>query len=142
MIILDTNIVSEFMASRPTSGVVSWLNEQVTSSLYLTTITIAEIGYGLRSMPDGRRCEMLKEKFDYFLKAAFDQRVLPFDEAAAQIYGDIVCYRREVGRPMSNLDGQIAAIARSGGFSVATRNIKDFECCNINLVNPFLYPKI
>jgi predicted nucleic acid-binding protein len=137
MIILDTNIVSEFMTSPPASQVLNWLNDQDVTSLYLSTITIAEIGYGLRAMPQGKRRQLLSERFEQFIDAAFTQRILSFDEGAARIYGEIMCQRKEMGRPMSNLDGQIAAIARSGGFCVATRNIKDFEQCQIELVNPF-----
>ena len=137
MIILDTNVVSEFMTSPPASQVLTWLNNQDVSSLYLSTITIAEIGYGLRAMPVGKRCKLLSERFERFVDGAFSQRILSFDENAARIYGEIMCHRKENGRPMSNLDGQIAAIARSRGFSVATRNIKDFELCQIELTNPF-----
>ncbi len=138
MIILDTNVVSEFMTSPPESSVLSWLNAQNTASLYLTTITIAEIGFGLRTMPQGKRRDMLTERFEQFVKTAFEHRILPFDEDAARVYGEVLGYRREIGRPISSLDGQIAAIARSRGFSVATRNIKDFEECQIDLINPFL----
>ena len=129
--------MSEFMTSPPASSVLSWLNAQDTPSLYLTTITIGEIGFGLRAMPAGKRRGVLNERFEQFVATAFDQRILPFDEAAARIYGEILGHRREIGRPISSLDGQIAAIARSRGFSVATRNIKDFEECQLELINPF-----
>jgi hypothetical protein len=137
VIILDTNVVSEFMTSPPASSVLSWLNAQETSALFLTTITIAEIGFGLRTMPNGKRRDMLTERFEQFVTTAFEQRILPFDEDAARVYGDVLAHRREIGRPISSLDGQIAAIARSRGFSVATRNIRDFEECQVDLINPF-----
>jgi predicted nucleic acid-binding protein len=137
VIILDTNVVSEFMTSPPASSVLNWLNAQETSSLFLTTITIAEIGFGLRTMPNGKRRDMLTERFEQFVTTAFEQRILPFDEDAARVYGDVLAHRREIGRPISSLDGQVAAIARSRGFSVATRNIRDFEECRIDLINPF-----
>ena len=137
MIILDTNVVSEFMTSPPASSVLGWLNKQTTSSLYLTTITIAEVGFGLRTMPQGKRQGMLAERFEQFVTTAFEQRILAFDEDAARIYGEVMGYRREIGRPISSLDGQIAAIARSRDYCVATRNIRDFEECQIELINPF-----
>ena len=137
MIILDTNVVSEFMTSPPASAVLNWLNAQETTSLFLTTITIAEIGFGLRTLPKGKRRDLLTERFEQFVTTAFEQRILPFDEDAARVYGEVLGYRREIGRPISSLDGQIAAIARSRGFSVATRNIKDFEDCQVDLINPF-----
>ena len=137
MIILDTNVVSEFMTSPPDGAVLNWLNAQETTSLYLSTITIAEIGFGLNAMPPGKRRRLLQERFEQFVATAFDQRILSFDQDAARIYGEILGHRREIGRPMSNFDGQIAAIARSRDFGLATRNVKDFEECQILLVNPF-----
>jgi len=137
MVILDTNVVSEFMTSPPASAMLNWLNTQETTSLFLTTITIAEIGFGLRTMTMGKRRDLLTERFEQFVTTAFEQRILPFDVDAARIYGELLGYRREIGRPISSLDGQIAAIARSRGFSVATRNTRDFEECQIDLINPF-----
>jgi len=137
MIILDTNVVSEFMSPPPATSVVAWLNAQHTANLYLTSISIAEISFGLRVMPEGKRRRQLGERFERFLAVAFDSRVLPFEDDAARIYGDIRGHRRELGQPMSNFDGQIAAIARSHGFALATRNIKDFQHCGLELIDPF-----
>jgi predicted nucleic acid-binding protein len=138
MIILDTNVVSEFMTSAPAESVLAWLNAQSTSELYLTTITIAEICYGLQIMPQGQRRQLLMDRFEQFLKIAFASRILPFDEVAAQAYGNIRAHRRSQGRLMSNFDGQIAAIAKTHGCAIATRNIKDFESCGLELIDPFL----
>jgi len=137
MIILDTNIVSEFMASPPSGAVLRWLNQQDVASLYLTSITIAEISYGLNVLPMGKRKTLLDERFKLFVASGFEQRILSFDESAASIYGEILAYRRSLGYPMSCFDGQIAAIARSKGFVVATRNTKDFQDCQLQLINPF-----
>lgn len=138
MIVLDTNIVSEVMGKEPSEAVIQWLNEQDTETLYLTTITIAEIGYGLRILPDGRRKRTLRSNFNDFIAKAFGQRILDFDEASALVYAEIMGHRKEIGRPMSVPDGQIASIARSKRMSVATRNTRDFEECGIHLINPFL----
>ncbi|MEA3276538.1 MAG: type II toxin-antitoxin system VapC family toxin [Pseudomonadota bacterium] len=137
MIVLDTNIVSEFMTSPPAAPVLAWLNAQDAAHLYLTTISIAEISFGLRVMLDGRRRPLLADRFEQFLATAFESRILSFDRDAARAYGEIRADRREQGRPMSNFDGQIAAIAKTRGFSVATRNIEDFEDCGLELINPF-----
>lgn len=137
MIVVDTNVVSEFMTSPPAPPVQRWLNAQETANLFFTTISIAEISYGLRVMPDGRRRQLLVKRFEDFLAAAFDSRILSFDEDAGRAYGEIRAHRRDQGRPMSNFDGQIAAIARTRGFAIATRNIKDFEDCGLELINPF-----
>ncbi len=137
MIVLDTNVVSAVMSPRPPAKVIDWLDRQETASLYLTTITIAEIGYGLWVLPDGRRRQDLETRFESFVAAGFDQRVLSFDEASARLYGSIMGHRRTVGRPLGIADGQIASIARSRRFAVATRNVRDFEECGLELVNPF-----
>ncbi len=137
MIILDTNVVAEIMKATPSRTVLDWLNARDAASLYLTTISMAEIGYGLCLLPEGRRRQFLAERFEQFVAQAFEQRILSFDEAAAHAYGGIMEHRKAVGRPISATDGQIAAIAKARGFAIATRNIKDFEESQIVLINPF-----
>jgi len=137
MILLDTNVVSEVMKTRPAEAVVAWLNSQGSERLYVSTITIGEIAYGLRILPDGKRRFGLRERFERFVTLAFEQRVLSYDEPAARIYGDLMGDRRELGLPMSVPDGQIAAIASLNHLAVATRNVVDFENCGIDVVNPF-----
>jgi len=139
MIVLDTNIVSEFMTAPPSESVLRWVNNQKSASLYLTSITIAEISYGLSILPTGKRKRLLDERFKLFVATGFDQRILTFDENAAYIYGGLLAHRRQIGFPMSCFDGQIAAIARVKGFAIATRNTKDFTDCQLELVNPFDY---
>jgi len=85
----------------------------------------------------GKRRLQLRERFERFISQAFAQRVLSFDEAAARAYGDVMGLRKELGRPMSVPDGQIAAVARSRVLAMATRNISDFEECGLDLLNPF-----
>lgn len=86
MILLDTNIVSELMKSRPAEAVLAWLNGQPSEKLYLSAVTIGEIAYGLRILPDGKRRSGLRERFERFVALAFDQRVLSYDEPAARLY--------------------------------------------------------
>ena len=137
MIVLDTNVLAEFMTSPPSDAVVDWLNAQDSISLYITSISIAEICYGLQAMPEGKRRLLLEDRFEQFIAMAFASRILNFDEACARVYGEIRAYRKKIGRPLSDFDGQIAAIARTHGFSLATRNVKDFEHCLVELINPF-----
>lgn len=137
MIIIDTNVISEMMKPSPATAVVDWFNKQETVSLYLTTISIGEIGYGIRALPDGKRRRLLAEGFEALLKAAFENRILDFDETAARNYGDIMGNRKEVGRPLVCLDGQIIAIALANSSAIATRNTKDFEHCGLTIFNPF-----
>ena len=137
MIILDTNVVSEFMTSPPSERVLEWLNAQDPATLYLTSISVAEICFGLHAMPRGMRRRLLENQFERFVATAFSSRLPHFDEAAARVFGEIKAYRRSIGRPLSDFDGQIAAIARIHQFSVATRNLADFEDCLIDLIDPF-----
>ena len=139
MIVIDTNVISEVMKPSPSLAVLEWLNQQNSNSLFVSTITLGEIEYGLRILPAGKRRYDLKERFEQFMFQAFRQRILVFDEAAARSYGEVMGHRKELGRPMSVPDGQIAAIARSRGFAIATRNTSDFEECGVDLFNPFLY---
>ena len=137
MILLDTNVVSEVMKTQPAEAVVAWLNGQDSERLYVSAITIGEITYGLRILPDGKRRSGLRERFERFVALAFDQRVLSYDESAARVYGELMGDRKELGLPMSVPDGQIAAIARLNHLAVATRNVLDFEDCGIDVLNPF-----
>ena len=137
MILLDTNVVSEVMKTRPSDAVVAWLNGQASEKLFVSAITIGEVAYGMRILPDGKRRSGLRERFERFVAVAFDQRVLAYDESAARIYGELMGDRKELGLPMSVPDGQIAAIARLNHLAVATRNILDFEHCGIDVLNPF-----
>jgi predicted nucleic acid-binding protein len=137
MILLDTNIVSEVMRPSPADGVLRWLDDQETEDLYLSAITIAEISFGIRVLPDGRRRSTIAESFEEFVGRGFEQRVLDFDTTAAYLFGDLMASRREAGRPMSFPDGQIAAIARRHRCALATGNVKDFNLCGIELLNPF-----
>jgi predicted nucleic acid-binding protein len=137
MILLDTNVVSEVMAPTPNEPVLEWLDQRETETLYISTVTIAEIEYGLAALPDGRRRRTLSDRFERFLTLGFAQRVLPFDETAARLYGRLMGRRRKLGRPMSVLDGQIAAIAKAHRLALATRNVRDFEECGLEIFNSF-----
>jgi toxin FitB len=137
MLVLDTNVISEVMRPQPSAAVLSWLNQQQSSQVYITTISIAEIGYGLRILADCQRRRLLQSRFDQFIALGFDSRILDFDRPAAEAYAEIMAFRKEIGSPMSFPDAQIAAITWVNHFNLATRNVKDFEQCGIGLVNPF-----
>jgi predicted nucleic acid-binding protein len=134
MILLDPHVTLELMKTRPSDAVVAWLNGQASEKLFVSAITIGEVAYGLRILPDDKRRSGLRERF---VAVAFDQRVLAYDESAARICGELMGDRKELGLPMSVPDGQIAAIARLNHLAVATRNVLDFEHCGIDVLNPF-----
>jgi len=137
MFLLDTNIVSAVMAPSPPETVLDWLNQRQTSHLYLSTITMAEIGYGLAVLPDGKRRRHLQDRFERFVAQGFAQRILSFDSPAARLYSEVMGHRQQIGRPMSVLDGQIVSITRTHRMTLATRNTRDFDECGVDLVNPF-----
>ncbi len=137
MILLDTNVVSEVMRLKPSENVLHWLNQQNSGGLFISSITIAEICYGLRILPDGQRRRQLEARFEAFVAKGFSGRVLDFDELAARAYAELMGICKEKGCPMSIPDGQIAAVAHVSRLILATRNIRDFIACGIELINPF-----
>lgn len=137
MIVLDTNIISELMKKKPSNQVVSWVDQQIVTELFLSTITIAEISYGLNILPKGIQRDRLEDAFNKAINSAFKHRILSFNEQAAHIYGEIMGHRKRKGRPLSILDGQIAAIALAHEATLATRNVRDFTGCGLDLINPF-----
>jgi len=137
MIVLDTNIVSELMRADPAERVVHWLASRHAASLCTTAITEAEILVGVQLMPKGKRRDAIEQEAQDTFDKDLGGRVLPFDGDAARMYARIVAARRRSGRPISQADAQIAAIARSRGFELATRNIRDFEGCGIELFDPW-----
>ena len=137
MIILDTNVVSELLRAGPILAVEAWLAAQDGGKIYLTTVSEAELRYGVAIMATGKRRTMLSEAIDAILREDFRGRVLPFDRMAAREYACIGAERKAAGRPISQFDCQIAAIARSRGAAVATRNVGDFQGCGIDVVDPW-----
>jgi predicted nucleic acid-binding protein len=137
MVLLDTNVVSELMRAAPHAGVRQWVGRQPRSSLSICSVTEAEMRLGVALLPAGRRKQALTEDVEGMIAEDFAGRVVPFDSPAAVAYAAVVADRRLAGRPISNADAQIAAIARSRGASVATRNVRDFEGCGIDVIDPW-----
>jgi predicted nucleic acid-binding protein len=137
MTILDTNVVSELMKPEPSTPVITWISSQAFNDLFTTSITEAEVLYGVERLPKGKRRDELMRQAEATFAEDYAGRVLPFDENAAREFARIVAERRVRGRPVSFADAQIAAIARSHSAALATRNINDFEGCGLRLVNPW-----
>jgi len=137
MIVLDTNVLSELLRPAPEARVLAWLDAQPPASLFTSAVTQGEILYGIRLLPDGQRRKKLWDAAVAIFNEDFAGRVLSFDGDAAGVYAEIGASRRAVGRPISQFDATIAAITRSRGASLATRNAKDFEGCGIDVVNPW-----
>ena len=137
MVVLDTNVVSELMRKSPFAAVDAWAARHAADDLYFTAVGEAELRHGAAIMPAGRRRDTLVSDIDSMLLAAFDRRILPFDSDAAAAYAEMAAVRRRSGRPVSQPDCQIAAIARSRGMAVATRNVRDFAEMGIDVIDPW-----
>lgn len=137
MIVLDTNVLSEVIALQPSARVLAWILREQPSTLYTTSISQAELLYGVELMAQGRRRQALHAAIKKMLAEDFVDRILPFDSDATEAYSRIAASRRMMGRPISEGDARIAAIAISRGASLATRNGRDFEHCGIKVVNPW-----
>ena len=138
MIVLDTNILSELMRPSPDPAVEAWVTGRAAASLFFSAVGEAELRYGVAIMPAGRRREALTSEIEAMLREDFEGRVLPFDSDAARAYAEIASTRRFAGRPISQADSQIAAIARSRGMAVATRNVRDFDDMEIEVIDPWV----
>jgi len=138
MIILDTNVLSETLRPTPSTKVLEWMRSEPASALFTTAITESEMLYGIALLPQGARRKSLESVVDLIFAQDLAGRVLPFDSAAAREFADIAASRRRAGRPISEADARIAAIARSRGAAVATRNVGDFAGCQLELIDPWV----
>lgn len=136
MIILDTNVTSELMRPSPSPTVTAWVRTHRATELYTTSITLAEIWYGIERLPDGHRKDLLKTTAQEVF-SDFAEQVLPFDVTAATEYAGIVIRRDRAGAPIDGFDAQIASICRAHGAVLATRNVKAFSGTGIVVIDPW-----
>lgn len=137
MIILDTNVLSELMRPTPAPRVTRWVSAQPATSLYTTSITEAEVLHGIALLPSGTRRRALEAAAEALFGEDLAGRVLPFGRDAARAYALVAVERRRAGRPISQFDAQIAAVARSAGAAIATRNTADYEACGVEVIDPW-----
>lgn len=137
MFLLDTNIISELLRPSPDPAVETWVDDRRATDLYFSAIGEAELHYGVAVLPAGRRRPALASAIEAILREDFTDRILPFDREAARDYADIAAMRRAAGRTVLPADSQIAAIARSRGMAIATRNVRDFENIGIEVIDPW-----
>jgi predicted nucleic acid-binding protein len=137
VIILDTNVLSELMRPAPAQAVVRWFATRPAATVYTTSVTQGEILYGVLLLPASRRRRGIEAAARAMFEEDLAGRVLPFDAGAAAHYADIAAARRRAGRPISQSDAQIAAIARAAGAAIATRNVGDFGGCGVDVIDPW-----
>ncbi len=136
MILLDTNVVSEAMKPEPEPAVRSWLDEQTAETLFLSSVTIAELMFGIGSLPRGKRKDRLTAALDGVLEL-FAGRILPFDTGAARRYADLAVKARAAGKGFPTPDGYVAAIAAAHDFAVASRDASAFAAAGLTVIDPW-----
>ncbi len=137
MFVIDTNVASELMRTEPTAAVAAWIAGHDAQDMYLTAVSEAELLYGVAILPAGKRRNALEAAMTRWLNLGFRERILPFDSAAAQAYAEIAAERRHAGRPIGEADCQIAAISRTRGAVLVTRNVRDFEGTGLDVIDPW-----
>lgn len=137
MIILDTNVLSALMRSAPDAAVIDWLDEQPSESIWITSVTEFESRFGLALLPESKLRLALEAAFTQLPKEDLENRVLPFDSAAAEQATLLAARRQQVGQPVDMRDTQIAGIALSRRATLATRNVRHFADLNVPVVNPW-----
>ena len=135
--VADTNIISEFMNPRASDSVINWAQD-FGENLFITTLTVMEINYGIMRLPDSKRTRTLRKQIDAIMNDCTD-RVLEFDGYSAYLCAQLRCSAAAAGRTPQLTDCMIAAICQRNEATLVTRNVKDFECFGINIVNPFEY---
>ena len=136
-IVLDTNVISELISLQGSRVIRAWIRRRSRDILWTTSTTKAEVLYGIRILPRGQRRQTLMRSATLLFDIDFAGQILGFDTVAAEHYSQIAAHRREIGRPISQFDAQIAAICRAHGAAIATRNVRDFEDCGIEILNPW-----
>jgi predicted nucleic acid-binding protein len=137
MILVDTNVISETIRGAPAPQVIEWLNSQAVETLYLATVSLAELLYGIAALPEGRRKVELGMSLARQAALLFGDRVLPFDITAAESYAEVVSRARREGRAIGVADGQIAAIAHGRQLIVATRDTAPFLAAGVQVLDPW-----
>lgn len=137
MILLDTNVVSEPLKLTGDVGVLAWLDAQIIETLYLSTISLAELRFGIAALEAGKRRDTLQASLEQRVLPLFVGRILPFDAAASEAYAVLRARARAQGKAIATADGYIAATAASHGLMVATRDTGPFEAAGLTVINPW-----
>jgi len=137
MIVLDTNVISELWKPSPDAKVLAWVDTQMAETLYLSSVTVAELRFGLACMPQGKRRSVYQDRLEMKLLPAFLGRILPFDESASKEYARIMARARAAGEPLGIADGYIAATVSARGFMIATRDTRPFISAHLQVINPW-----
>ena len=138
MILLDTNVISEPWKPAPHTAVLTWLDAQGIETLYISAISIAELRFGIASMPSGKRQTILQDRLEGEVLPIFDGRILPFDVDTARFYAELMARSRTSGKAIGRADGYIAATAAENHLAVATRDTSPFVAAGLRVINPWV----
>lgn len=139
MILLDTNVVSEPLKASGDMNVLAWIDAQIIETLYLSTISLAELRFGIAVLPEGKRRDTLLFSLEQRILPLFAGRILPFDDTASRTYATLRAHARAAGQAIAPADGYIAAIAATHGFAVATRDTSPFDATDLTVINPWAW---
>ena len=139
MILLDTNVVSEPLRASGDMNVLAWIDAQIIETLYLSTISLAELRFGIAALPDGKRQDTLHSSLEKRVLPLFAGRILSFDDAASRAYATLRAHARAAGHAIAPTDGYIAAIAATHGFAIATRDTSPFGAAGLTVINPWTW---
>jgi len=137
MIVLDTNVISELWKREPDPAVLAWIDAQVVESLYLASVTVAELRFGIAAMPAGKRRAIYHDRLEREVLPVFRGRILPFDLETSKNYATLMANARAGGRAIAKEDGYIAATAHANGMMIATRDVSPFEAAGLSIINPW-----
>ena len=137
MILLDTNVISEPLRASGDLNVLAWIDAQIVETLYLSTISLAELRFGIAALPEGKRRDTLHTSLEQRVLPLFAGRILSFDAPASQAYATLRAQARSVGQAIATADGYIAAIATTHKLTVATRDTSPFEAAGVAVINPW-----
>jgi predicted nucleic acid-binding protein len=137
MILIDTNVISELWKAEPDPGVLAWIDAQAVETLFLSTITVAELRFGLATMPEGKRRSIYQDRLEREVLPAFSGRVLSFGLDTSQAYAALMAHAKAEGKAISKEDGYIAATASTRALSVATRDVAPFQAAGLTVINPW-----
>ena len=137
MIVLDTNVISELWTVKPNPNVLAWIDAQAVETLYLSAVTVAELRYGLATMPEGKRRTIYQERLEQEVLPIFAGRVLAFDLSMSKAYAELMTRARAEGKTIGTADGYIAATAAAHGLIVATRDTSPFKAGGLEVIDPW-----
>lgn len=137
MIVVNTNVISELWKITPAPSVLAWMDSELVETLYLSSITVAELRFGVAAMPAGKRRAIYQERLERDVLMAFADRVLSFDLDAARAYAELMTRVKAECNAIGKADGYIVATAATRGFTVATRDARRFRAAGLTIINPW-----